>query len=233
MSNNAKRYCAITLIIAIVYNVLVFVIPYPHKSSAIFWIAWAFGLLFILVQPFIAYYDLNDSNTLKSKIYGLPILKLGYISLIIQLIITLLFLLIGAFVEIPIWILIILELLLVSFTAIGLLVSKTHKEEVEQIDNKAPLNLEFINNLKIDSEILAERKTPDKIHAKLQEFSEEVKYSDPVSDDSLIEIEDEINRKFIIMKDNILNNTYRNSIDEIDGLMLLLKERNKRAKMNK
>ena len=226
MTKIAKKYCIISVILAISYSVLILVIPYPRKSNAIFWLAWAMGLIFILAQPFIAYYGLKDSKTIKSKIFGWPIIRLGYLSLIIQLILTLIFLIVGAFIAIPIWILVIIEVILISFTIIGLLVKDTYREEIENMDKNAPITIKFINDLKTDSEILSKRITTDEIHLKLLEFAEEVRYSDPVSLETLTEIEDEINRKYITMKENILNNSLENVIDEINELLQLLRERN-------
>ena len=55
MNKNIKRYCVVSLILAIVYNVLIFAIPYPHKSNIVFWLSWAIGLLYIIIQPVIAF----------------------------------------------------------------------------------------------------------------------------------------------------------------------------------
>lgn len=233
MGKEAKKYCIVILILAVIYNVLVFAIPYPHKSNLVFWMSWAGGMLAIAVQPIIAYFGLKDSETLKSKIYGWPIIRNGYIYLGIQLAITVLFLIVGAFVVIPGWILPIIIVILIGFTVIGMFVADTYREEIEKMDAVAPISVKFINDLKVDSNMLSQRKTSEDIHRKLVEFAEEVKYSDPVSSESLAEIEDEINRKYIVMKDNVINNKRDGIIDEIDELLQLLNERNQRAKLAK
>lgn len=233
MNKNIKRYCIVILILAIVYNVLIFSIPYPHKSNSVFWLSWAIGLLFIIIQPVIAFFGLKDSYSLKSKIYGWPIIRVGYISLFIQLIITCTFLILGAFIEVPVWILFVLEVLLVSFASIGLIATSMVKETIEKIEENAPITTKFINDLIIDSNMLSQRDTNETIHNKLVLFADEVRYSDPVSIESLTEFEDEILRKYLIMKDNVINEKYDDVELEIDELVSLMKERNQRIKIGK
>ncbi len=233
MRKNAKRYLIIVLIIAFIYNVLVFTIPYPHKSNLVFWMAWASGMFAIISQPLIAYVGLKDAKTLKSKIYGWPIIRNGYIYLLIQLIITLIFLIVGAFVVIPGWILPILVIILIGFTVVGMIVDDTYKEEIQKMEESSPTTTKFIDDLKVETKMLVEKANDENIKSLLEKLAEEVNYSDPISNDALNEIEDKINKEFLALKENINSKLFYTLNDDIEELIILIKERNQKAKLAK
>ena len=122
---------------------------------------------------------------------------------------------------------------MVSFASIGLIATDMVKETIEKIEENAPITTKFINDLIIDSNMLSQRDTNETIHNKLVLFADEVRFSDPVSIESLTEFEDEILRKYLIMKDNVINEKYDDVEHEIDELVSLMKERNQRIKMRK
>ena len=233
MNKNLKKYIFVTLIICAIYSCLSFIVPFPHKSQTIFWISYIFGFLSIVVQPFIAIYGFKNSETLKSKLYGWPIIKLGYVYLIVQLSITLVSYIVGAFVEIPLWILLIINIIIICLTLIGLVINESYKDAIENIEINAPITTKFINDLKIDSEMLAKKDVPLELKEQLNKLADEIRYSDPVSTKQLTEIEDEINRKFIQLKEIIIIDKQFDAKEQIDNLILLIKERNKIAKANK
>lgn len=233
MTKNFKKYIIIVFIIAVIYNVLVFAIPFPHKSALSFWITWGFGLLCIISQPFIGYFGFKDAETYKSKVYGWPIIRLGYIYLLVQLLISLVSFVVGAFVGIPFWIILVIEVIIVGFVLIGLIVNDTYKEEITKIENNLPITTKFISDLRVDSETLLKKISNQEIKMQFEKFVEEVRYSDPVSDDFLAEIEDEINKKYLALKDNLLNGISETSINDINDLINILYERNNRVKLSK
>lgn len=233
MTKNFKKYIIIVFIIAVIYNVLVFAIPFPHKSVSLFWLTWGFGLLCIISQPFIGYFGFKDAETYKSKVYGWPIIRLGYIYLVVQLLLCIISFIVGAFVEIPFWIIVVIEVIIVGLVLIGLIVNDTYKEEITKIENNLPITTKFISDLRVDSETLLKKISNQEIKLHFEKFVDEVRYSDPVSDDSLVEIEDEINKKYIALKDNLLNGVSNTVINDINDLINILDERNKRVKLSK
>lgn len=233
MTKNFKRFCIITILILVLYNILIFVIPYPHKSNSIFWTSWTFGLLYICIQPIIYNFSITNAKTIKSKIYGFPIYWLAFITLIIQLLITLLFLILGTFIVVPYWILIILESILLVFTLTCFIANTTYKETIEELENINVVDTKFMDNLKLEAKLILEYDIPTDIKNKLKVFEDEIKYSDPVSNDALKNIETDLYTKFIIVKNKINGKDYDTLNDDIDKLILILKERNQMAKANK
>ena len=233
MNKNFKKYIIGVIILEVIYNVLVLAIPFSHKSEVSFWLLWFVGFLSILVQPFIARYGLNNSNTYKSKIFGWPIIRLGYLYLLIQMGFCVALFTLGSFFRVDYWIILIVEVILIGLIAIGLITVDSYKEEITKIEDSVPLATKFISELKIDSEILLKKMTEESIRIKLEEFVEEVKYSDPVSNDSLIEIEEEINMNYQALKNNLEAGIIETVFSDIDELIILVKERNQKAKASK
>ncbi len=233
MNKNFKKYIAIVIIIGVVYNILALAIPFAHKSEASFWILWICGLLSIISQPFIAHYGLNETNTYKSKIYGWPIIRLGYLYMLIQMVLCIALFTLNSFVLVDYWIIIVIESILIGLTSIGLIMTDSYKQEIIKIENSLPNTTKFISDLRVDLETLANKVTEESIRIKLGLLVEEVKYSDPVSNDSLGEIEEEIYKNCELLKRNISTGIIDSIFSDIDELIILLKERNQKAKASK
>ena len=233
MSKIKKKYLLIISIIFVVYNVLVFAIPYPHKSDAVFITAWVAGLIAILAQIYFGLVAFGKKDTLKSKLYGLPIARIGLIYLVVQLILTVLFLVVGAFIEIPYWIVIIPIVIILALAAIGLIVADTYRDEIEKIEECAPLTIKFMNNFKAYVAVFTKRNVETPIYKKLEFFNDEVKYSDPVSSEELAEIENEINVKFNELKELTKVSKFDEANLLLDDLISLIQERNLKCKQVK
>lgn len=233
MSKNIKRYFIIIAILLVVYNLLVFVIPFPHVNPDTFWVAYLGGMVSLLAQGYIAYLAFNKKESLKSMLYGFPLVRIGVIYLIAQLSVSLLAFVLGAFIDIPTWVVLLLEIILLALAVIGLITSETYREEIEKLERSEPLTTKFIYDLRVDAKILIEQYNSSSIYSDLYKLQQEIQYSDPKSNDTLLEIEDEINRKFIELKELLANNDLENAKKLIDNLLLLIKERNYRCKTSK
>lgn len=231
MKSGLKKYLVIILIFIALFNVLVFAIPFP-KNGAAFWICYACTTISLLAQVYIAYLAFNK-NTLKSKIYGWPIARIGGIYLVVQLVIALICFIVGSFIEIPFWIILVLEVLLIGLVSVGLITTDAYRTEIEKIENDAPITTKFIMNLRVETKLLSERYESSFLNKKLYDLAEEVKYSDPKSNDTLLEIEDEINRNVISLKDTLRNENFVLAEEMIEELIQLIKERNLRCKLSK
>ena len=233
MTKNSKKYISVVSILVVLYNVLVWAIPFPKNDIATFIISYVASMMALLAQPVIYYIAIHNKDSLKSKLYGWPILKVGYVYGIVQLCTTVLFYIIGAFIEIPTWISIVLTIIIIGFVLIGILVTDTYREEIEKMEISAPITKKFILDLRIDSEAFARKITTEPIHSELVDFAELVKYSDPVSTDSLVDFEDEIARKYIEIKELIINEKLIEARNELKEIYILMEERNKRCKATK
>lgn len=233
MDKNIKKYFIIVGIVLVVYNLLVFLIPFPHENPDTFWVAYLGGMVALIAQGYTAYLAFNNKESLQSKLYGYPLVRIGIIYLVAQMIVSILTFIIDAFVSIPTWIIILLEVILLALAIIGLITSETYREEIQKLEKSEPLTTRFIYDLRVDARILTDKYQASPLYRELYDLQQEIQYSDPKSNESLLEIEDEINRKFIELKEILLNDDLEKTKNMINNLLVLIKERNYRCKVNK
>lgn len=94
-------------------------------------------------------------------------------------------------------------------------------------ENKVAVKRQFIKDLQIEVEMLAEIETDAEIKQKLTELSKKIRLSDPMSDPSLSELEDELSAKVAAIE----NSNDRSAAIKNAETMLL--KRNKKVKAMK
>lgn len=230
--NKLKELALIILGIAlIIFNVIVFALPIVKTSS--FWIAYAFTIIAFLLQIFtsIISFGKNDIlNTLKSKYLGFSIFYIGFVYLVVQLIVCAIFM---AIPSLPAWVPIIVCSVILAISCICLIATDAGKDETNRIDDKVKNKIFYINSLLIDLEILTESAKDNEAKNALRCLSEKIKYSDPMSDNSLAEIEEQIKIKVVDLKTAVSQNKTKSIISLKEDISLLLSERNKKCKILK
>lgn len=243
---NRIRLLAAIIILFVVFTICYFVIPFPHKSTAVFVLMYIFTAIAIIAQLYPLYvtffqtkrlnnvvYSADKYKKLKNVIYGLPLVKAGLTYLIIQLVLTLIVTVINCFVVIPVWIIIILLVLLLGYTAINFITKHTVKDTIEDLEEKTVVDVVFIENFRTECAAFLASFSYEPLYEKVRELKELVQYSDPVTHESLNEIEDEISTLFIQVKDNYYNSQFTLLERDLNKLISLVKERNVRCKLAK
>ena len=94
-------------------------------------------------------------------------------------------------------------------------------------ENKVAVKRQFIKNLQIEVEMLAEGEADGEIKQKLTELAKKIRLSDPMSDPSLSELEDELSAKVAAIENS---NDRSAAIKNAETLLL---KRNKKVKAMK
>ena len=219
----------VILIGLIAYNVIYFVIPFNRDhSNASFWITYGITTFLMLFMGVVVFLGIG-SKTLKSRIFGVPILYLGISVMIAQLIVDALVMGIGNFVDFKYWIVIIIETLLLAFFFISLIARTAYKDTIEKID-ASEVKQSFIKELRVNAEVLVGLCKDAEFSKKLNKLYETVKYTDPVSDPSVEEVEDRINDSFSLLRDAVNASNYDEASVKLDEINSLLNERKLRLK---
>lgn len=226
MKKITKNYLLIIAIILVVYSVLVFVIPFTKMNMATFVISYIASVIALLSQVYVAYIAFKGEDNLTSKVYGFPIIKLGYIYLGVQFALSILFYILGAFIDVPVWICIILYVLVLGLAAVGLITTSTYKEAIEEIEVKKEDNKVFIKELRRDTLVYSSKIKDQTTKDLFDKFLDIVRYSDPVSNENLKEIENEINSKYEEIKVLVSHDNYLVANKEIENLIDLVNRRN-------
>ena len=226
MKKITKNYLLIIAIILVVYSVLVFVIPFTKMNMATFVISYIASVIALLSQIYVAYIAFKGEDNLTSKVYGFPIIKLGYIYLGVQFALSILFYILGAFIDVPVWICIILYVLVLGLAAVGLITTSTYKEAIEEIEVTKEDNKVFVKELRRDTLVYSSKIKDQTTKDLFDKFLDIVRYSDPVSNENLKEIENEINRKYEEIKVLVSHDNYLVANKEIENLIDLINRRN-------
>lgn len=219
--NKALAYAVLAIIFAL-FNVIAFVIP--TAKTATFWIAYVFTAVAFLFQIAIWKFAFNGTNTLKSKFLGIPLISVGSTYLFIQLIAFAVFM---ACPLIPGWVAVVVGSFILGISAICLIGTEVSRDEIGRIDKKVDRKVFYTKSLQIDVEMLAGAETDVDTKVALTELADKIRFSDPMSNESLADLEAEIVEKVNELK------TAENKMAIITVLNSLLSERNKKAKILK
>ena len=230
---NFKKFLFADIILLVVYSIFVWLIPYPKNDYFTLIFSYISGIVAIAMQLYISYLALHNAEDLKSKLYGWPIIKIGFIYGIVQVTLSIIFIIISIFIKVPAWITIVLYSIIFLLVILGLVITDSYRESIEKIEEAAPFQKEFILNLRIESAAFSKKVNSEPLHSLLVKFAELVKYSDPISSDGLIDIENEISRKYKEVKDLAVHEKLIEAKHLLEEVIELLEERNNKCKILK
>lgn len=222
MKKNKGMAYAVLAIAFVLFNVIAFAIP--TAKTATFWIAYAFSVVAFALQIVIWKFAFKGTDTLKSKFLGIPLISVGITYLIIQIIAF------AIFMALPLtasWIAIVVCALILGISAICLIGTETGREEIKRVEEKVEKKVFYIKALQVDIEMLASTETDSDTKAALTKLAEKIRFSDPMSNDVLTDLEAEITDKVNELK------IVENKAEIITVLDSLITERNKKAKLLK
>lgn len=219
--NSARGYVILGILFAMV-SVIAFAVP-TMKTTA-FWISYAFTVIAIAAQIVIWKTALGRAEALKSKFLGLPVVYIGVVYLVVQIIAFAVFLFIPM---LPIWIAVIACTVVVGVSAVCMIASDVGRNEIERVSAKVQGKAFFIKQLQTEIELLADAETDVAAMSALTRLTEKIRFSDPMSDEQVDDIENQITEKIAELKFS----TDKTKV--INELNLLLDERNRKIKILK
>lgn len=203
-----------------------FLIPFPKTSTA--WLEFAFSVVSVCGGCAVCCYSFYK-NDLKSKIYGFPIFKIGFIYTVAQLSFGFLITFVSCFVNVPIWISLIISLAVIAVSAIGFIGVDNARDIITNQEAKEYETVKTMKTFKLDIDYVVDSCKDENVKTELKKLSEKFRYSDPVSCDALTEIEDKIKSKLIRLA-AVVNGNKEDAISEIENITVLLADRNRRCK---
>lgn len=224
--NSKKTIIVATIIAIIIYNVLMFIMP-VHKNIN-FWIIYVSSMISILFAGGVFFTTLTKKG-IQKKVKELPLNFVAWEYFIAQIIIGFIELLHPMNYRISL----IINVILLGINTIALSIVSTEKKEIERVEKKVQGKVLFIKLLHEDIETIKGKIEDEKIRRMLEDLSEKVRYSDPMSTNKLFEIEDDIEIKMSKLKEKIEEKKYEEVQKEIEKIKMLLAERNRKIKIYK
>ena len=101
------------------------------------------------------------------------------------------------------------------------------RNEIERVEAKVQKKAFYIRELQADIELLADNESDAAVKAALTQLAEKIRFSDPMSNEQLADLENKISIKAAELK------TASSKLEFITELNSLLDERNKKCKILK
>ena len=232
MSKNLTRFYISLGIIFVVFTVISFVLPF--ECNSVFWIAYLFGVLSIGVQAYIMPHAFQQGSSVKSKFYGFPIARVGAIYLAAQLVVSLLCMVLAKVDSA--WIRrieIIVSVLLFGAAAIGVLSTEAIREEAERQDAKLKKDVTRMRTLQAKAASLRDQCGEATAKEALSKLAEALRFSDPVSSDATIALEDDLASYVDELQVALTEGDYVNVSALSEKAMQVLAQRNQLCKGSK
>ena len=218
---NIKGYVILGILFALV-SVIAFAVP-SAKTTA-FWVSYGFTALAFAAQIFIWKAAFGHSTMPKSKFLGFSIVYIGVIYLVIQIITLAVFLFCPT---LPVWCSVVACAAVFGVSAVCMISADVGRSEIERVSAKVQEKTFYLRQLQADVEALANAETDSATKSALTQLAEKIRYSDPMSDERLVELEEQITARIAELKSSA------DKVKIIDELTSLLDERNRKCKILK
>ena len=219
--NSTKGYVILGILFALV-SIIAFAAP--TSKTATFWIAYVFTSAAFAAQIVIWKTALGKDETLKSKFLGFPVVHIGIVYAVIQVIAFAVFMFVPT---LPAWSAIVVCSVIAGISAVCMISADAGRDEIERVEAKVQKKVFYIRELQADIELLADSKTNADVKTALTQLAEKIRFSDPMSNEQLADLENKISIKAAELK------TTTSKLEIITELNSLLDERNKKCKILK
>lgn len=233
MKKSIGVYSVIWAICLAVFNVITFVTPNEiggvSKFTASFWVGYVFITVAFIGQLVCAFFALKAEN-IKKMFYRIPMISISYTGLILMLIAGGIFM---AIPTLPEWIGIIVCAIILAFNAIAVIKATAAAEVVGGIDEKVKTQTFFVKSLAADAQSLMASAKSDELRTEAKKVYEAIRYSDPMANDALAELDIQIKRQFNVFSDAVKAEDDELAKETADALAEIIERRNQECKLLK
>lgn len=228
MKNNKQlfSYIIVSVLILGVFNVIAFAVPF--NRTATYWVGYAATMLAIVVAFASSFYAFRGDR--RSKFYGFPLISLAWAYLITQTIIGIVLM---AASMIPMFIALIVCVLVFAGFMIGMIAADSARDVIEEIDTKVKQKTFFIKSLQLDMKDLKDGVSDPELLKALNDLSDEITYSDPVSMEQLSSVENRIEDGMMDLKSLVESGDTKSAAAKAGELKRLVIQRNDKLKLLK
>lgn len=233
MKKRIGVYSVIWAICLAVFNVIVFVTPSEvagvSKFGGSFWVGYVFITVAFIGQLVCAFFALKPKN-LKKMFYKIPMISISYTGLILMLIASGIFM---AIPKLPVWVGIIVCTIILAFNAIAVIKATAAAEVVGGIDEKIKEQTFFAKSLAADAQGLMTSAGSDALRTEAKKVYEAIRYSDPMANPALSELDIQIKRQFNAFSDAVKAEDDELAKETADALAEIIERRNQECKLLK
>lgn len=230
MKKNFKLYAVVWAILLVVFNVIVFATPSKYegqtKFTSTFWIGYALVMVGFVGQLVCSYIGLKDDNLTK-LFFNIPLLRVSVIGLVVSAVAGSLFMAIPTAQP---WIAAIVSVVILAFVAIATIKAQAAGDIVQAVEQKVKEQTFFIKNLTVDAQNLVSRANTPESKNLINKVYEAIRYSDPMSNENLNEIDGRIGYEFRIFENAVKSGDMVAMENQAQELLILIDNRNNKCK---
>ena len=219
--NSTKGYVILGILFALV-SIIAFAVP--TSKTATFWIAYVFTAAAFAAQIGIWKTALGKEEPLKSKFLGFPVVHIGIVYAVIQVIAFAVFMFVPT---LPAWSAIVVCSVIAGISAVCMISAGAGRNEIERVEAKVQKKVFYIRELQADIELLVGNESEAAVKTAITQLAEKIRFSDPMSNEQLADLENKISTKVAELK------TASSKLEIITELNSLWDERNKKCKILK
>ena len=222
MKKNSTKGFVILGVLFVLVSIIAFAVP--TSKTATFWIAYVFTAAAFAAQIVIWKTALGKEKTLKSKFLGFPVVHIGIVYAVLQVIAFAVFMFMPI---LPAWSAIVACSVIAGISAVCMISADAGRNEIERVEAKIQKKVFYIRELQADIELLDDNETDATVKTALSQLAEKIRFSDPMGSEQLADLENKISSKVAELK------TTSSKLEIITDLNSLLDERNKKCKILK
>lgn len=200
-----------------------------EKYTPSFWIGYV-CITVMLIGQLICSFVAFKADSAKKLFYNISLIRMSYIGLIASFIVGGLCMLIST---LPYWIGIIACAVVLAANILFIVKATAAIDEIERIDTKVKTQTFFIKSLTVDADTLIASAKSEAVKAECRKVYEAIRYSDPMSTDSLASIEGQITVKFAELSEAVKADNTEKVIEIGNEVIILIGDRNKKCKLLK
>ena len=229
MKKSVIRTVVVLAILFVVFTVIAFAAPFAH--TAVFWMSYGFFVVAVAAQGFTAHAAFAGQASLRSKFYGFPIVKVGFLYLVGQTALSLICMILAAVA--PARVVLILDVVALGAAVIGFISTDAMREEIQRQDTALKKDVSAMRALQSSVRMLVGQCDDPQTAADIRRLSEALQYSDPVSSDALTEIEAELASMVAELQKAVVDRAFDAARELCKKTAAMLEERNRLCKLHK
>lgn len=225
-----KNTIGIALIYVIllgVFNLLVFTI-FKTRTN-VFWLSYAFMTLAFVVQIISMFLAFKPADV-ETAFFGIPLASFSIYYLCAELVIGALFMI---YQRAGFTLALVIQIIVLAAFLVIAIISVMSRDTVQQIGENIRENVSNLKSVLVDVELMRDSCTDPELKESLRRLSETIKYSDPMSNDSVTTIEQNIMRKLSELRASIDDGQYEDAKQVCAAVERLYIERNKKLAISK
>lgn len=224
MKKNFKFYAVSWALLFAIFNVLAFAVGF--KNNASFWTAYITSVIAMLLQLVCAKISFKPEK-LDRLFLNIPVISITFTGMVASMIIGAVCMVIPS---VPVVAIIVIEYLILAFTGISVLKANAAAEIVNEVGEKVKEKTQFIKLTTVDAQNLMNSAKSESVKSACKKVYEALRYSDPMSNETLAHEEAEIADKMAELSSAVASDNADSAESISNEITVLVKARNNKCK---